>query len=445
MINYNIPKEEIKDINKIISNKGDENNLNDAKNLLINLINDIITGTFISSDKSKQTFLIIHTKYFDFKQYFVYNQNIGSLCGFHSLFNIYYFLKYLTSNEKDENKNNYLLNMKNAWCFWSFYNESINYIFNYLHLEGKAKEYLIKGGPLERYQFIFLLKEFPKIKNLFNEMNNNYEVSFTKFLYGFKIFNGTIDEAIDFQEKINAFMNNNNNKNINKEKILIILLGIVNHWNILILHKNINNKLNIYFLDSRNSPEIFESFELYDKREQREENNAEIESIKDIYIKKEINKKSKNVTNWYITILKEWYDSMNQSMIIIFKILKNEVNLLNFYIEKNINNMINSFNEKTNIDLNNLDKSININSYIDKIWNWINEDYHPAYFKDNILNDLKKTNIKYKEKSFINFINIMDLFLDKENENKYLEEKQKDIIKRYQNIILELKEFINSP
>ena len=332
--------------------------------------------------------------------------------------------------------------MNNAWCFWSFYKESIDYIINNLILEGKAKEYLVKGGPLERYQFIFLLNEFPKMKTLFNRMNNKYEISFTKFFYGFGIFNGSIDEAIDFQRKINDFMNTEN-KSTKKEKILIILLGVVNHWNILVLHKNAENKLDIYFLDSKNSPEIFEPFELYDEKEQTEDTKAKIRAIKDVYIKKDI-KRRRKVTNFYIDITKEWYDSMNKGMIIIFKILKNEMNLLKYYIEKNINNMINCFNEKTNIDLKVVDKEINISDYINKIWNWIKEDYHPAYFKDNILNELKKANIKYKEINFINWISIMELFLNKAKEENDLEEDQKYIIERYHKEIQDLKEFNES-
>ena len=349
-------------------------------------------------------------------------------------------MQYLTAKEND--KDIYLLNLKNGWSFWSLYNESLNYLLNNLPLEKKAKEALIKGGPLERYQFVYLLKEFPKIKKLFNDMSSEYEIAFTKFLYGFGIFNGTIEEAIDFQEKINNFKENNIEK---KQKILIILLGIVNHWNILILHKNIENKINIYFLDSRNNPEIFEPFELFNENGQKEENKEKIEAIKDKFIKEEIDKKPKKVSNWYKLCLKEWYNSMNISMIIILKILKNDLNLLNYIIKNKIMLLINTFIDKTGIDLSELKKDINIVDYNKKIWMWIKEDFHPAYFKDYILNDLKKANIKYNEKDFINWIIIIELFLNKEKENKEIEEDYKNIIERYIKEINDLKEFINFP
>ena len=416
---------------------------NEQKNILLNLINEIIMGTFISKGNSNDVKCIIKTNYFDFIQYYTYNQNNGSLCGFHSLFNIYYFLQYLTSKD-NMTKNNYLFHLKNAWSFWSFYKESINFLLANLPLEIKAKESLIKGGPLERYQFVYLLKEFPKIKNLFNDINNNYIISFTKFLYGFGIFNGTIDEAMDFQDKMNKFMEPNTQ---DKEKILIILLGIVNHWTILILHKNNNNNNNIdiYYLDSRNSPEIFKSLELFDK--QSNDSKTKIEKNKEIYIQKEIDKKNKKMSNWCITCLEEWYDSINKSIIIIFKILKNKMNLLNYIIDNKIKMLINSFISKTNIDLNNIENGIkistSINNYIDKILSWIKEEYHPAFFKDNILYDINKTMIKYKEKVLINWIKIMEIFLNKEKENKSLEEDKKNIILRYIDEINQLKNLNN--
>ena len=408
---------------------------NTPKKILFNLVNEIILGTFNSSKNLKNDFVVINTNNILFKQYYTYNQNKGYLCGFHSLFNIYYFLQYLITKE-----NKFLFYLNNSWSFWSFYKESIKFLLNNLHLEEKAKESLLNEGPLERYQFIYLLNEFPKIKNIFEKNKNNYEISFTKFLYGFGIFNGTTDEAIDFNEKMKNFIEqNNDNINGGKEKILIILLGIVNHWNILIFHKDINNKINIFFLDSRNSPEIFDTLNLYDCNEINNENKLKIEKLKQNYIQKEIDKRNKQVNNWYITCLKEWYDSMNQSIILIFKIFQKKLDFIYYLIDNKINLLINSFINKTNIDLNK-DNNIYINDeFRNKIWSWIKEEYHPAYFKDNIINDLNKTKILYNEKNFINWIKVMNTFLNKEINIKKIEENKKDIIKRYQKEISEIK------
>ena len=430
MINYNISKNELK---KIICLKENELNSNESKKIVINIINDIIMGTLISSENRKQSYQIIHTNYFDFTQYFTYKQNMNALCGFHSLFNIYYFLQYLTSKEINQKKMS-LFNLKNAWNFWSFYKESINFLLTHLKLELYAEKSLKKEGPLERYQFVYLLNEFPKMKILFNNLKINYDISFTKFLFGFGIFNGTIEEGIDFQNKIDKFLDNSDQ---NKEKILIILLGIVNHWNLLILHKNLQQKIDIYLLDSRNSPEMFNSIELYDDYNEKE-NQAKIEQMKKEYINNILNDKLKNkkITEWYITCWKEWYDSMNKSIILIFKILYKKINLLNYIIENKINQLINSFISITNVDLIKLgnDKKIkdNINNNNkDRIIKWIKEEYHPAVFNDEIINDIRKVKYTIKDPKFISWIKLMKLYLNEMKDDKSLNETDKDIILRY--------------
>ena len=416
----------------------------ETQKLLLKLINEIIIGTFSSYEQTKEDFYLINTKYFQIKQYYTYNQTVGSsLCGFHSLFNIYYFLKFLTS--KELNQQIYaLFNLKNAWSFWSFYKDSINFLLTNLKLEPKAEQSIRNEGPLERYQFIYLLNEFPKMKELFNEVKLNYDVSLTKFLFGFGIFNGTIEEGIDFQEKINKFIENNNLK---REKILIILLGIVNHWNVLIFYKNNQNKIDIDLLDSRNSPEIFNSIELYDEINDKKDNKEKIEKLKDEYINSILKKKLKNkkLTEWDITCRKDWYDSMNKSIILIFKILLKKVNLLNYIIDNKINLLLNNFYSKTNIDLikiENENKLKNINYNKDQINKWIKEDYHPALFNDEILKDIIKVKYIIKDKKFILWIKFMKTYLNDLKYSKFLNEIDKDISSRYTNYLNELDKYI---
>ena len=432
--------EEIKD-----SEKANNKNNEESQKLLFKLINEIIIGSFSSYEKTKDDYSLIKNKYFEFKQYFTYHQNIGYLCGFHSLFNIYHFIKYLISKEEIQKKSS-LFNLKNAWSFWSFYKETINYLLTNLKLETPSIKSLKNEGPLERYQFIYLLNEFPKIKQLFDELKQYYDISFTKFLFGFGIFNGTIEEAIDFQEKIENFLDN---KDINKEKILIILLGIVNHWNVLILHKNVQNKIDIYLLDSRNSPEIFISIDLYDNINNEKENKEKIEKEKEEFINNIIkNEKwnNKKITEWNITCWKEWYDSMNESIIIIFKILHKNINLIHQIIDNKINLLINSFISKTGIDLiqqETEDKLLDIcKNNKDIILKWIKEEYHPAVFNDELLCDIKKANYKIKNVEFIYWSKLMKFYLNSQKDNKELNENDKDIIIRYINNISELEKYI---
>jgi len=429
----------------IINNEEVENRKNnkETQEILFKLINQIIIGTFSSYEEEKRNFALINTKYFNFEQYFTYNQNIGFLCGFHSLFNIYYFLQYLSSKEELQ-KNKALFNLKNAWSFWSFYKESLNFLLTNLKLEPNAIKSLKNEGPLERYQFVYLLNEFPKMKILFNELKTNYDISLTKFLYGFGIFNGTFEESIDFQQKIDEFLDVNNTQ---KEKILIIILGIVNHWNILILHKNKQNEIDIYLLDSRNSPELFNSIDLYDDINNKKENEVKIENMKEIYMKNILAKKFKNkkITQWYINCWKDWYDSMNKSIIIIFKILSKKLNLINYIIDNKINLLINSFISKTNIDIINIGIDNKLNEDLDKnkdlILKWIKEDYHPAVFNDELLYDIKKVNFIIKEQKFISWVKLMKIYLYAQKDNKKLDENDKSIVLRYLKYINEVEKY----
>ena len=416
----------------------------ESQNILLQLINEIIIGTFSSYEGINLDYSLINTRYFQFKQYYTYNQNRGSLCGFHSLFNIYYFLQYLTTEERNK-KNLALFNLKNAWSFWSFYKESINYLLTNLKLASSDENSLRKEGPLERYQFIYLLNNYPKMTNLFDLLKINYDILITKFLYGFGIFNGTVEEGIDFQKKVDSFLEDNNS---NKGKILIILLGIVNHWNVLIFHKNVNNEMSIYLLDSRNSPEIFESIDLYDNINNSSDNKIKLEKIKEQYINNILNKKigNKKATDWFITCRKEWYDSMNKSLILIFKVFLKKLNLLNYIIDNKISSLINSFHSKTNIDLIDIklnDKN-NININNGEILKWIKEEYHPAVFNDELLLDIKKVNYIIKDMKFISWTKWMILYLNGLKDNKTLNEIDKEIVLRYLNHLGELEKYFNT-
>ena len=432
------------DINKLRDNQNEIEEKKETQKLLFKILNEIIIGTFSSYEGANQVFSLIKTKYFQFEQYYTYNQNIGYLCGFHSLFNIYYFLQYLTSKEQNK-KNIALFNLKNAWCFWSFYKESINFLISNLQLESYAIDSLKNEGPLERYQFTYLLGEFPKIKRLFNELKENFDISFTKFLFGFGIFNGTIEEGIDFQKKINKFLEIDKN---NKSKILIILLGIVNHWNVLILHKNSQNKIDIYLLDSRNTPEMFNSIDLYDDLNNNDNTKEQIDKIKALYINNLLNNKLKNktVTKWYITCWKDWYDSMNKSLLLIFKILLKKKNLLDYIIENKINLLINNFFSKISIDSNNFGNDTELNNFDDinkeEIIKWIKEDYHPAVFNEEILNDIKKINYIIKEKKFIQWIFFMKKKLKEMIDDNNLNETEISMILRYIKYLSEIDKYI---
>ena len=167
-----------------------------------------------------------------------------------------------------------------------------------------------------------------------------------------------------------------------------------------------------------------------------DENNDLIRKKAESFVTKENNRRTKKMTDWSIFCLKDWYYSMNKSFVLIFNCLSKKINFLHYIIENKINILLNSFIEKTNIDLKSVIKDVS-ETEKNKIWNWISEDYHPANFNDNILSELKKTKIKYKEEKFICWIKIMELYFNKENSDN-----KKELIQRYIKVIDELKIFI---
>lgn len=118
------------------------------------------------------------------------------------------------------------------------------------------------------------------------------------------------------------------------------------------------------------------------------------------------------------------------------KKIKQKLNRRKNIIENKINQLINSFISITNVDLIKLgnDKKIkdNINNNNkDRIIKWIKEEYHPAVFNEEIINDIKKVKYSIKEPKFISWIKLMILYLNEMKDDKSLNETDKDIILRY--------------
>ena len=174
------------------------------------ILENIIKEKYTYITRKKMDNLQIKTEKLTLKQYYTFQQYEGNICGFHSLFNMLNFIKFLkTQNHL------YIDKMNNNWKFYTFYYKTLKYILNNMQLQKSAIKSLIKNGPLERYQFKFLISNNKKILSVLNN-DENYDISILQFFYGFNRFNGTINEAINFQNGINNFLNNNKKKkNIN--------------------------------------------------------------------------------------------------------------------------------------------------------------------------------------------------------------------------------------
>ena len=368
---------------------------NDIYTYCHNLIESIILGDYYKISTKKNMYEIINKLDSKIYYYFTYIQYGGNLCGFYSLFNLYNFILYLKTKEIK-----YINILKSPFDFFIFYKQILNFIFTNLKLEISAKKNLIESGCLERFQFDFILNNYPNILNLFSNDNQKFSIKYTKFFYGFNHFNGTSTEAKHFQKEINNFLyNNETNYNI-----LIILLGIVNHWNILILKKNNRkNKIKKYFLDSRNIPEIF-------KININDDN--EIQNLVNELINRNLSYNRKQPSYAWTIFLKQWIIDMNNSLNIISDILNNKYSIY----ELILNHMINEFCEYFFQFQNNIE-------------NFISIQYHPQYFQDEILKFLNE--FKYINK--INSLNNGNKFLDIfEKINIYINNKiNKDNIEIY--------------
>lgn len=67
------------------------------------------------------------------------------------------------------------------------------------------------------------------------------------FLYGFGLFNHTIEQIKELQEDLDKFMGHKG------EAVCALFLGAVNHWVTLLLHKTNDGQVKIYLLDSSNA------------------------------------------------------------------------------------------------------------------------------------------------------------------------------------------------
>ena len=356
------------------------------------ILENIIKEKYTYITRKKMDNLQIKTEKLTLKQYYTFQQYEGNICGFHSLFNMLNFIKFLkTQNHL------YIDKMNNNWKFYSFYYKTLKYILNNMQLQKSAIKSLIKNGPLERYQFKFLISNNKKILSVLNN-DENYDISILQFFYGFNRFNGTINEAINFQNGINNFK-----KKKKKKKILIVILGIVNHWNLFIIERDINMKKVI---------------------------NCYIENCKI--------KNNRNPSSWSIDCFKVWIKDMNKSLEIIFDILNKKINLFDIIINEICDIFVNSFKESTFFNLDN-DINLNCNENIEKVFSFMKTNYPPSLFEGEIY--LYFINFKYESLNKIiswnKFIKILNTFnyVIKYKEKSKNDDETNELLNKYKILI----------
>lgn len=410
---------------------------------ITNLVDEIISGTYIAQTtitRPKKAIITI-SKNYEITEYFTYQQKGGNICGFYALFNVVNFVMYLKTNDEE-----YLKKMNSVWEFWSFHYNTIHYLLKNLKIEPPGVKSLLTGGPLERYQFNFLLQHNKEIATAISS-DNKYNITFSRFFYGFGRVNGLGKTDVkNFQKEINTFLNFDGEKNMKfRKNLCIVLLGITNHWNILLVERNFSNLLKpnkYYFLDSRNYPEIFGMINDESKKQNFIEN----------CIKKSIMFSGKEPSSWWVHCLPYWIEDMNKVMVILKQIFDGTTTLCDIFMNQNIDLLLKSFEEKTSIQLDDGAIKLDNNEIVDKIEQWFKGEYHPKVLSVDIDEPLQFFDYSTKldkinnYPKFYHWIEQMELFLLYITEKKKDKEENKDlieIIQRYNEIIKKLKIIMN--
>ena len=329
-----------------------------------NIVIELITGHYIPhTPLINNDYIEITLQHIQFKQYYTYLQKGGNICGFHALFNLIKFISYI-----QRGNSRYLSEMKSPWHFWKCYIYTIKeLLLSSLHIEHTGVKSLLNGGPLERYQFNYLLTQHSYFSNIVKD------VTYVKFFYGFNRINGmSFNDIIEFQSNVDVFISSSYTN-----QYCVVLMGVTNHWTILIVEKtgndNNNSKYNYYYLDSRNVPYVFG---MKDKER----------FIKESIIRSELYCGCKPV-EWWVYCLPIWVDDINRSMNILGKVFTKKVTLYDVYIEQCLKEMICLYEEFVGCELNNVEKGNE--ELMCKTKEWLEKKYHPVIFKESVVNNVE--------------------------------------------------------
>lgn len=162
-----------------------------------------------------------------------YQQHTRALCGFHALFNA---LTYLKSQGKD---------LCSAWKFWKFHTRIVSFLIKNADLSPQETAKLQDSGPLERHQMTHLLSHFPLIPHS--------QVRWVPLYFAFNHFQMSLEELAQVDEVMSLWRKGD-------IRYIVFLLGVTNHWSVLIYEHCESGYRSIY-LDSKNRPEVFSTYE----------------------------------------------------------------------------------------------------------------------------------------------------------------------------------------
>ena len=134
-----------------------------------------------------------------------------------------------------------------GWKFWKTHSRLVAYLLREAGLTPHEHAKLQDSGPLERHQMVYLLHNYPPIQQW------SQQVQWVPLYFAFGRFQMSLEEL----QSASAALQSCLRKDI---RAVVFLLGITNHWSILIYEWQ-EDRIHTIYLDSKNPPEVFSAVE----------------------------------------------------------------------------------------------------------------------------------------------------------------------------------------
>jgi len=148
--------------------------------------------------------------------------------------------------------------------FWSEYERTRTLLLDHCRMGQQDRASLLDDGALERYMLRFLLANDPDLIRILGTYDVRIEC--VPLFFGYGLFQGEAQEMKEAAKVFEEF------HNTTKPFLLPIILGVVNHWNILLAFKrDAQSEPQLIFLDSRNIESLnIDEFDINDFVEKRD-------------------------------------------------------------------------------------------------------------------------------------------------------------------------------
>jgi hypothetical protein len=335
------------------------------------------------------------------------------------------------------------------------------------NLIGESDKALLKqAGPLERYQFKLLLKNVPYVIRKVSDDENN-TIKYFSFFFAFNFIQMDRADVMDLQKSLEFFRDYKGEKNL----VYLILMGITNHWSVMIL-ENKKGEITFNYIDSTN---LYDVFKLKTKENVIDYLNylcSHVTDMNNLYLKDgeeiekyaeekltEVSKYRKAPTGWLKKCFFQWISDINIAVKILFKIIYEGYSLYDNIIESFLIRFTHTFEECNNLLLSNTKtiedffnkECVNLDSenrkkeiIIDKrnkLKIWLENEYHPRVIQSDFIRELETFKNEESVKKTLIFSKFENLvYYCKKIQNFVLEDigedfNTKDLFTRFYDIL----------